>query len=153
MPNWKRVVVGDAFRIPSREINYYRDLFLLWPFLLFSIAGLIHVFTPDHYHRVLGAKCLALAVLAIVLARERLVLFLGALGFCALRFLGALFISRDWRILVGLLATGIPLLLSFRFWGNHKLSYEWPKGLSVVDLIVGLSSLGLTFAIFSWIRG
>ena len=86
----------------------------------------------------------------MALARERLVLFLGALGFCSLRLLGALFTTRDWRVLAGFLATGIPFLLSVRFWRDYKLSYEWPSGLSIVDLIVGLSSLALTLATFSW---
>ena len=152
MPKWNRIIVGDAFRLPSRNFNYYRDLFLIWPFLLFSIAGIIHVFTSDHLHRVLGMKCLVLAALALALARERRILFLGALGFCAVRFLFALVMTQDWRALVGLLATGIPLLLSVRFLADYKPSYEWPEGLSIVSLIVGLSSLGLTLAAFSWIQ-
>ncbi len=152
MPNWREVVVGHAFRLPSRNFNYYRDLFLLSPFLLFTIAGVSHLFTPDHADRVLGVKCLALGLLAIGLARERLVIFLAALGFCAVQFHIALILTHDWRALVGLLATGFPFSLSARFWANRKLSYEWPKGLSIVGIVVVLSSGGAAFAVFSWIR-
>ena len=152
VPNWKRIVIGDAFRLPSRNINYYRDLFLLWPFLLFTMVGLIHLFTPDQAHRILGIKCLALAALAILFARERLILLLGALCFCAIRFLFALVITHDWKALVGLLATGIPLLLSVRFWADYKPSYQWPNNLSLLDLVVGFSSLGVTLMVFFWIQ-
>jgi len=43
MPNWKQIVVGDAFRLPSRNPRYYLDLVLIVPlffaglFLLDSI--------------------------------------------------------------------------------------------------------------------
>jgi hypothetical protein len=46
MPDWKRLIVGDAFQLSSRDFNYYRDLFLLWPFLLFTIAGLRFCLVP-----------------------------------------------------------------------------------------------------------
>jgi hypothetical protein len=138
MSDWKKVVVGDAFRLPSRNLNYYRDLFLLWPFLLFAIVGLINVFASDHHHKILGIKCLGLAVAAIVLARERLILIAGALGFCAVRFIIAVALTHDWRAVVGLLATGIPFLLFLRFVRNYKPSYDWPNGLSVADLVMGL---------------
>jgi hypothetical protein len=40
MRNWNRIiVVGDAFKPSSRNLDYYRDLFLVWPFLLFSIIA------------------------------------------------------------------------------------------------------------------
>jgi hypothetical protein len=151
MLDWKRIVVGDAFRLPSRNLNYYRDLFLLWPFLLFAIAGAINLLASNPHHRILGVKCLGLAVAAIVLARERRILFLGALGFCAVRFLVTLALTRDWRALVGLLATGIPVILSARFVTNYKPSYDWPDGLSIADLVVGLSSLLLTLESFTLI--
>jgi len=151
MPDWKKVVVGDAFRLPSRNLNYYRDVFLLWPFLLFAMVGLIDVFASDHDHRIVGMKCFGLAVAAIVLARERLFLIVGALGFCAVRFMFALALSHDWRAVVGLFATGIPVLLSLRFMRNYRPSYDWPDGLSIMDLLVGLSSLLLALKIFTLI--
>jgi hypothetical protein len=151
VPNWNRIVVGDAFRLPSRNFNYYRDLFLLCPFVVFSIAGIIHASAPDHPHRILGMKCLVLAALALALARERRILLMGALGFCAARFLFALVMTQGWKALVGLLVTGIPLVLSVRFLSDYKPRYEWPEGLTIAGLIVGLSSLIFTLAPFTWI--
>ena len=60
VPDWKRVVVGDAVQLSSRDFNYYRDLFLVWPFLLFTIAGLVNLFGVGHDHRI-GMKLLATA--------------------------------------------------------------------------------------------
>lgn len=151
MPNWKKVIVGDAFRLPSRNLNYYRDLFLLWPFLLFAIAGLLHTFAANRHEKVVGMKCLGLAFLAVVLARERLLLIFGAFGFCAVRFLFAALLTQDKRALVGLLATSIPLLLFVRFKRNYKPSYDWPDGLSIIDLVIGLSSLLLTLKTYTLI--
>jgi hypothetical protein len=78
MPDWKRIVFGDAFRLPSRNLNYYRDLFLVCPFLLFAVVA---VFKLLDYQWILGAECAGLALAALLLSRERLFLFLGALGF------------------------------------------------------------------------
>jgi hypothetical protein len=44
MPNWKQIVVGDAFKISPGGFNHYRDLFLMWPFLLFSIIAISNIF-------------------------------------------------------------------------------------------------------------
>lgn len=152
MPNWKRIVVGDAFRLPSRDFNYYRDFFLFWPFLIFTILGLVNLITPDHAHTALGMKCLALGALAILLARERLILFLGALGFCAIRFLIVLLITGDWSALLALLATAIPVIWSVFVLSDYKPSYEWSNKLSVIDVVLSVSSLGFTLVVFSWIQ-
>jgi hypothetical protein len=34
---------------------------------------------------------------------------------------------------------------------GYKPSYQWPRGFTIVDLLVGLSSLGLSIAVFHWI--
>jgi hypothetical protein len=92
----------------------------------FTILGLVNLFTPDRAQTVLGMKCLALSV--------RLILFLGALGFCAIRFLIVLLITGAWR---ALLATGTPIPLAVF---EYKPSYEWSTKLSLIDLVLGVSS-------------
>ena len=144
MPDWKRIVVGEAFRLPSRNINYYLDLFLLCPFLLFAVSG---VFRLLSHQWVVGAECIGIALGALLLARERLILFLGAVGFCTVRFLVAILLTQDWRAYVGLLISGIVLVLFGRLAKNYQPSYGWPEG-SVVELVVGLSSLLLTLRAF-----
>jgi len=147
VPDWKKIVVGDAFRLPSRNVNYYRDLFLLFPFLIFAVAG---AFKLLDYRWVLGAECIGLALCALLFARERLFLFLGALVFCAVRFLVVIALIHDWRGFVGLLFAGILLLVFGRMAKNHKPSYGWPEG-SIVEVLVGLSSLLLTLRAFIFI--
>jgi hypothetical protein len=97
-------------------------------------------------------KCLALGALAILLARERLILFLGALGFCAIRFLIVLLITGDWSALLALLATAIPVIWSVFVLSDYKPSYEWSNKLSVIDVVLSVSSLGFTLVVFSWIQ-
>jgi hypothetical protein len=151
VPDCKRAIVGDAFQLPSREFNYYRDLFLIWPFLLFTIAGLVNLFSAGDDHR-LGFKCLALSLVTLLLARERFALIGGALGFCAVQSGISFAIKHEGVALAVSITTGFVFLLLIRSMKGYKPNYRRPKGLSVVDLLVGVSSLGLTIALFSWLR-
>jgi hypothetical protein len=147
MLNWRRIVVGDAFRVPSRDINYYRDIFLLWPFLLFAVAGVFKLF---NYQWVVGSESIGIAFCSLLLARERLLLVLGAVGFCAVRFTIVIALTHDWRGFVGLLTSVILLFVSGRFIKSYKPSYGWPEG-SIAELVVALSSLLLTLRVFTLI--
>jgi len=151
VPNWKRVLVGDAFQLPSQELNYYRDLFLVWPLLLFTIAGLANLFSVGQDHR-LAIRCLAFSLVALLLSRERLILITAALGFCAVQAGISFVLKHEW---VALAVSGISaaccLLLIISLKG-YKPSYSVRRGHTIVDLLVGLSSLGFTIALFSWLR-
>ena len=70
MSNSQRIIDGDVFRLPSENLHRYRDLFLFSPFFLFIIFGIIDIFTPDHIHRAIELNCLALAAIALFLARQ-----------------------------------------------------------------------------------
>jgi len=147
------MIVGDAFKLPSRDINYYRDLCLFWPFLLFSIAAIIHLSAPQSpAYRVYGFKLAACAVLAMILAREKLLLFTAALGFVAVRFAFGLAVTQDWRALAGLVISGGILFGILRARADWKPSYQWSKKLSVLDLLVGVASLGGAIALAVWMR-
>ena len=148
MPDWKRIIVGDAFRLPSRNVNYYRDLFLVWPFLLFTIAALANIFGGSHDHR-LGLKLSALSVLT--LARERLVLLSGGLGFCAVQSLVSFALRHDWVGLVVGILTGALFLMLILALKDHKFSYQSPSGMKLVDVLVGLLSLGLSIIVLRWV--
>lgn len=150
MPDWKRIVVGDAFQLSSRDFNYYRDLLLAWPFFLFTIAGLADVFRGGDYR--IAYRCLALSIVALLLARERLFLIGGGLGFCAVQSGISFVLKHDLKALAVSASTGVLFgLLIYRF-KDYKPSYSWPKDTHIVDILVGLASLGLALAMFSWIR-
>jgi len=114
MPDWKRAIIGDAFQLSSHDFNYYRDLFLLWPFLLFTIAGLVNLFGVRHDHQD-GVKFVALSLVTILLARERFVLIGSAVGFCAVQSLLSFLLRHDWMGIGGgntcrdILCTAHPL--------------------------------------------
>lgn len=150
MPNWKQVIVGDAFRVPSRDLNFYRDSFLIWPFLLFTIAGLANLFSRGVDHRP-GFEFAALSILFLLLARERIALVGGALGFCAVQSLVSFFLRHDWVGLAVAIPSGTLFVVLIRSLKNYKPSYEWPKGLSIAAVLVGLSSLGFSILVFRWI--
>lgn len=150
MPDWKKVIVGDAFRLPSRHLNYYRDIFLVWPFLLFTVAALADLFSEGHDHR-MGLKFSALSILSILLARERFILICGALGFCSAQSLLAFLLRHDWVGLAVAIPTGALFLMVIRTLKDYKPSYEWPNGGTVMDLLVGLLSLGFSILVFRWV--
>jgi hypothetical protein len=150
MPDWKRAIVGDAFQLSSRDFNYYRDLFLLWPVLLFTIAGLVNLFGVGHDHRD-GVKFVALSLVTIFLARERLLLIGGALGFCAAQSMLSFALRHDWVGLLVAIPTGTIFIVLIRFLKDYRPRYQWPSGSSIVDLLVGLSSLAFSILVFHWI--
>ena len=150
VPDWKKVIVGDAFQLSSHDFNYYRDLFLLWPFLLFTIAGLVNLFGVGHDHRD-DVKFVAVAFVTILLARERFLLIGGALGFCAVQSLLSFFLRHDWLGLALAIPTGTLFLVLIRSLKDYKPSYPWPNGLGIIDILVGLLSLGFSILVFRWI--
>ena len=50
------------------------------------------------------------------------------------------------------ISSGTLFLLLLRSLGEYKPSYSTPKGIRIADILTGLTSLGLTLALFSWIR-
>jgi hypothetical protein len=150
VPDWKRLIVGDAFQLSARDFNYYRDLFLLWPFLLFTISGLVSLFSVGHEYRD-GAKFAALSLVTILLARERFALIGGALGFCAVQSFLSFFLRHDWKGLAVAIPTGTLFFVLIRSLKDYKPSYQWPSRFGIVDILVGLTSLVLTLALFPWI--
>jgi len=150
VPDWKKVIVGDAFELPSRDFNYYRDLFLVWPFLLFTIVGLVSLFGVGHDYRD-GAKFVALSLVTILLPRERFILIGGALGICAVQSLLSFFLRHNWVGLAVAIPTGTLFLLLIRSLKDYKPSYQRLSGLRIIDSLVALLSLGFSILVFRWI--
>ena len=150
MPDWKKVIVGDAFQLQSHDFNYYRDLFLVWPFLLFTLVGLVSLFGVGHNYRD-GAKFVALSLVTILLARDRFILIGGGLGICAVQSLLSFFLRHNWVGLAVAISTGALFLLLIAPLKGHKPSYQQVNGTRIVDLLVGLLSLGFSLLVFRWI--
>jgi len=151
LPDWKRIIIGDAFVLSSRDPNFYRDLFLTQPFLYFSIAAVTSlVFRANDYRA--GIKCAALALLAILLARERFVLLAASLGFVSVQGGISFVLKHDVIGLALSIVAGASflLLVRFLFLSDYKPSYPIPSSGTIVDLVVGLVSLASTVAIFHY---
>ena len=64
-----------SFKLPSNDISYYRDLALMWPVLLFSLAAIFNIASPaSPVDRIYGFRYAVLAIVALLLAKERLIL-------------------------------------------------------------------------------
>lgn len=148
--DWKRVIVGDAFTLPSKDFNFYRDSFLMWPFLLFAIAAITNFFRRGVDHR-LGFQFLAIAIVCLLLAREKVVLIGGGLGFCWFQSSWTFAFRRDPVALWVAIITGALFVLLLIALRNYKPKVKWPEGSSIATLLLGLCSLGLTILAIRWL--
>lgn len=151
MPNWNRIIVGDAFKVQPGGLDYYRDMFLMWPFLGFSIAAIANLVSPQSpAYRVFGLKLAVCAAVALLLAKERLLLALGASAYVAIHMtIAIIFLRVTFVTVVLLLVSGGALLAAFRFgiFKNWKPSYERPKKHYALDIAIGAFGLALMIAI------
>ena len=151
MPNWKRIIVGDAFSLSSRQGNYYRDLALLWPFMLFSLMAVSEFLSPTasrHYWIALGV----VSVVLLGLAKEKPLLLLGSVAWLAVRSLWGVVMIRHDRNLILIGATSWLVLISAAFFGRHyRPSYEFPRNVGTLDMLVGVASLAGTIALKIWL--
>lgn len=122
--------------------------------MLFSIVAISSLFAPDSAHRSYGIKSAVCAVVAILLAKERLILFLAALGYVAIRLAVAVIFIHDWRMLLGFLLSGgiFFAILRSRAVASWKPSYARANGLGSLDLVVAVSGLGAAIALVRWIK-
>lgn len=135
-------------RLFSREINYLRDLALFWPFVLYTILASGSLFSPGSEG--LAVRCAAIAIVALLLAKEKLVLLLAGLGFIAIRCgINLALHAWSWKIFAAGIVTAVPFLLANRYWRNPKLAYELPDEFRLIDalwsVIAIILSLGLAY--------
>ena len=160
MPNWRRIIIGDAFKLPSRDYNYYRDFTLVWPFVFFSIVSLIigfrHPRSPAdtlHFHRVLvvASPCLLLAKEKLLLAGIASVVLIA---FLFRGFLLAAVWERQWQLLLGILlclsvVAGTALAKAHDGW---RISYDIPEGITIVQLLMATASVLFTLGLAEWMQ-
>jgi len=141
-------VLGSR-RLLSRDINYLRVVILVWPFVLLCIVGVGCVFSPSH--RQLGLRCAALAIGALLLARERLLMIFAGLGFTLIQCAVALVVHPwSWTVFAVGVLTGIPILVADQYWRNPEFSYQLPKEYGAVDMLLSFASICGTLFLF-WV--
>lgn len=152
MPDWRRLIIGDAFALQSRDPNHLRDVFLTIPFLLSTIMAVTAALGPAHDYRT-AMKCLVISMVAILLARERFALIGATLGFVCVQSLISFVLKHDPIALAVSILTGVPLLLLIRSLADYKPSYSVEKGTTISTVLVVLVSGVFTFAILHfWLR-
>jgi len=120
MPNWNKIVVGNAFKLPSRAPRFYLDLMLWFPTLLtgFWFVGCFHGWRMNQWDVREAALSATVLSFLLLLIKERTVLIASML----------LFVAYSVR-------------LHFVFHGNVKaLTYSYLfYGGAVVAVIIGVS--------------
>lgn len=93
-----------------------------------------------------------MSLVTILLARERFILIGGALGFCAVQSGISFVLKHDWIALAMAISSSTLLLVLLHSLRDYRPTYHTPKGIRIADILTGLTSLGFTLALFSWIR-
>lgn len=100
MPNWKRIIIGDAFKLPDWQNSV--DIGLILPAIMSVVLILSSARWPirqwDLHQLGLGLGCLALCLL---LAREKAWILVGAFGYIAIRLPFALLKANSAIEVVG----------------------------------------------------
>lgn len=135
-------------RLFSRDPNCLRDVVLFWPFVISSIVAVSAAFSQSD--RQLALRCAALATGAILLAKERLLLFFLATALVATRGIVWLVIRPwSWSMFAVTALTGVPFLIANRFWRTPKLAYQLPSEIRLVDALLSIISVcGTLYLIF-----
>jgi|HubBroStandDraft_2_1064218.scaffolds.fasta_scaffold244830_1 hypothetical protein len=154
MHDWNRNVFGEAFKLPSRDFDYYRDTFLMWPILLFCFGSIIDIITPaSHSFRVYGFKLAACAIVAVAFAKERLILLAAGAGFVAIRLAIALAVTQDWKsYAVAFLVSVGSVFAILQVRRNWEPSYVSPAKTNALGILVGATGLGAAVAIAFWLK-
>lgn len=127
-------------RLFSRDANYLRDAALFWPFVLYSIFAVASAFSPGSRH--LALRCAVVALIALLLAREKLALFLVGTGFIAIQCtINLLLHPWRWGVFTAGILTAAPFVLANRYWRKPELSYELPNEFRLVDALWSVASL------------
>jgi hypothetical protein len=130
----------DGRKLLSRDVNYLRDVALLWPFILYSIFAVGSAFSPPDRH--LAVRFAVVAITALLLAKEKVLLFLVGLGFIAIQCVINLVLHPwNWSVFAAGIVTGGPFLAANRYWRKPKLAYELPTEFRLVDALWSVASL------------
>jgi hypothetical protein len=85
MPNWNKIIIGDAFKLPSRAPRFYLDLMLWFPTFLtgFWFAECFHGWRMSQWDIRDAALSGTVLCFLLLLIKERTVLIASMLGVVA----------------------------------------------------------------------
>jgi hypothetical protein len=134
-------VIGERTRtFFSRDLNYLRDMALFWPFVLYSIFGVASAFSPGYRH--FAIRCVAVAMAALILAKERLLLFVVGMGFIAVQCAFTL-VLHSWNsaVFIAGVLTGGTFFSAGYVCRKRRLTYKLPNEFRLVDALWSIASI------------
>ena len=151
MPGWKKLI-GDAFKLQSRDPRYYTNVFLLWPTLLFSwlLAGVVWKWPLANVNWRSAIIFAALLGACLLFLTERLVVIISLLLYTAYLSYRAIFWGHV-RAVEGLeliaicFAVGAVLYFLNRARILRSKAASWPDEFDFLALVCGVG--GLIFAL------
>jgi len=133
-----RWIIGDAFRLENRDLNYYRDKYLVmicaFAMILAGDTLMRRPFPKDGFLH--AALWLGIVALCLALSKRLGLVLAGALGFLSLRGWIAFFSSRDaayfiFALVVGASAFGIVKLTAHKY-----RDLQLPKSYTGIELAI-----------------
>jgi len=157
--DWKRIIVGDAFKLSSRNPRYYTDILLMWPTLVFGMRFAMAVWNwpPASWDRREVLIWGGLLALGIVLLKERVFVVIGGLGAIVVGALWGMHFHPDksaaaLTVIVGCVVGMFVLFWPNRFRTNVYGSTHQVRGTDMLGLICGVAGIGLAILIARWVR-
>jgi len=93
-------------------------------------------------------RLVAVAIICLALAKERILLLFAGLGFVAVQCTIGFAIHAKWMLLIVAAATGAPVLLADRYWRYRKFSYSLPSRFGALDMLLAFTSICAAMGIF-----
>ena len=165
MPNWNKIIIGNAFKLPSRVPRFYLDLMLWFPTFLtgFWFVGCFHGWRMNQWDIREAALSATVLCFLLLLIKERTVLIASMLGFVAYSARLQFVFHGDVKALTysylfyggAVLAVIIGVSFRFMFMKNpdFDLTYRspdrentWLGVVLVLGLLFGLGFVGIYLA-------
>ena len=162
MVDWKKYVVGDAFKLQSRDPRYYTNIFLFLPTMVFGwmLADSLWHWPIQNVHWQAAAILAALFSVCVLLLKDRRAVLFAILIitiFSAIRGTSAHHVDWSARLAAVLVSLVLIFLL---YWPNRRTFFkksdmEFSGDMDILGVSLGVSGLLLAvltlFELRRWI--
>jgi hypothetical protein len=145
MRDCKGYTVAKAFHPVSKDWNFYRDLFLLWPLILGSFLAGSELFSKTASIGLKLELVIAVAGLLLLVHEKRLLLGVVASSFT----LYSIYVFIRYRYVPALVILAVSMVVLFivaQLSKNYRVSYEWPDEVGGFELLIAIASIVVTLA-------
>jgi hypothetical protein len=139
---WKREVIGDAFTLKNKDINYYRDKYLT---LICSFCALLaanhlwSLYWPIDWSNIRpGIGWLAVATTCVLVAHRRILVIAAGLIFISFRMALAFIYYHRLAHLIVALVLMTPLYFCIRYMQQRQSEYKLADDYTVAELAIDM---------------